>query len=465
VGIFGAVVPLSVALAVQCGCGGDPTIVPTRFAVISAKPVQAKKAPAQPKPVALPPPHRLTISADADPAPLIKTSNALAFELYAQLRAQPGNLLIAPAPLSLGLCLLRAGARQETADELDRVVHRQEGNLQRWQRGLAAFLVSLNRDSRPSRSGEPQPEMQSYQIRLADGLWVQSGYSIRNEYQSLLADQFGVDDMHVDFRGDPASACSRINQWTAARTGGRISEVIFPESIIPATKLVMSICLYLRATWRTPFLEEGTQDQPFRISRTEAKQVPMMQMHTYTKEFAYWEDGTMQILEMSSAGGDCGFLILLPKTWDGLVRLERSLKPELIEIFLKDKREPEELDIRVPRFRFASRFSLKQALAGLGIRRVFDRATADFSGINGQSNDLFLYDVVHADMIDVDEKGLEAAAAVEFISADAFGDEPVSFHADHPFVFLVRDNRTGCILFLGRLTDPAPPADLASTKR
>jgi serpin B len=116
------------------------------------------------------------------------------------------------------------------------------------------------------------------------------------------------------------------------------------------------------------------------------------------------------------------------------------------------------MDIQVPKFRFNTRFSLKDALARLGVRQAFDVGRADFSGINGKTSDLFLCDILQAAMIDVHEKGIEAAAAVEYISADSYGGEPVTFHADHPFVFVVRDNRTGCILFLGRLVDPAPSA-------
>jgi serine protease inhibitor len=318
-----AVISLLVASTFESGCSTDPPIVLTRFAVAPAKVAPAKLAPARLVPVALPPPHRSPVPANADPALIVKANNTLAFELYARLRTQPGNLLIAPAPLTVGLSLLRAGAREKTTAEFDRVLDRQgESDPLRWQRGLAALIATLNGDSQPSRFGEPQPRTQTYQIRLADSLWIQAGYPIRDEFQSLLQDQFGIEDSRVDFRRDPVEACQRINQWTGEQTGGRITEVIFPESLPPPTKLVMSICLYLRASWRKPFWEESTRDELFRVGRTEQVRVPMMHEHSY-------------------------------------------------------------------------------------------------------------------------------------ISADAFGDEPVSFHADHPFVFLVRDNRTGCVLFIGRLADPA----------
>jgi serpin B len=447
--------PLAVAVIGQFGCGYDPPIVVTRVAPVPPEILRPRFVPDR----LPPPPRRSPIAANSDPSPIIKANNALAFELYAQLRRHPGNLLIAPAPLTVGLSLLRFGARAETAADLDRVLHRQgDRDLAGWQRSLAALAVTLNRDSPASSVYEMPPRPHRYRIRLADSLWIQSGYSIRDEFQALLEDQFGIKDARVDLRGDPAGACEKINQWTAVQTGRRIKQVISPESLPSSTKLVLSICLYLRASWRSPFQEESTQDEVFRVGRTEGVRVPMMHEHSYDKDFDYWEDATSQILEISTNGGEYGLLIWLPRDWDGLDRLERSLQPELLETCLKAKRAPAEIDVQLPRFRFDSRFSLKETLAGLGMRQAFDGRRADFSGINGKSNDLFLSDVVHAATIDVNEKGLEAAAAVELISSDSFGDEPVSFHADHPFVFVVRDNRTGCILFLGRLANPSPSA-------
>lgn len=443
-----ALMSLAVALTIQPGCGYDPPILVTRVA-----PATAKLAP-----VALPPPHRPATPADADPAQIIGVNNALGFELYAKVRSRPGNLLIAPAPLMAGLGLLRAGAREKTAAELDRVLHRQtESNAPRWQRGLAALIATLNGDGRAPSFDPTQPPRTTYQIRLADSLWIQSGYSVRDDYQSLLSDLFGIKDNRVDFRRDPVAACQTINQWTGVQTGGRIAQVMSPESLPAQTKLVMSICLYLRATWQKPFLEQSTRDELFRVGRIEQVRVPMMHEHSYAADFDYWENGTLQALEIASAGGDCRILILLPKASDGLDCVERSLRPELLDSWIKKKHAPEEIDIQLPRFRFNSRFSLKESLAELGICQAFE-STADFSGINGKSNDLFIQDIVHAATIDVNERGIEAAAAVEYISPDSIGAEPVSFHADHPFVFLVRDNRTGCVLFLGRLADPTPSA-------
>jgi serpin B len=284
-------------------------------------------------------------------------------------------------------------------------------------------------------------------------LWVQSGYSIRDDYRSLLAQVSGIEETRVDFRTDAASACIRINEWAQTHTGGKITRVISPALVHPKTKLVLSVCLYVRASWRKPFWEGGTRNEQFRIGPNESVAVPMMHEHSYVKDFNYWTDDLLQMLEVTSAGGECSFIVLLPRTWNGLDALEESMTLDRLESCIKEKYAPEEMDVKLPRFAVTARLSLKDALAGLGVRRAFE-PSADFSGINGKQNDLFVWDVLHAATVDVNERGIEAAAAVDFVTPDAFGDEPVSFHADQPFVFLVRDNRTGCILILGRLANP-----------
>jgi serpin B len=214
--------------------------------------------------------------------------------------------------------------------------------------------------------------------------------------------------------------------------------------------------MYFRASWRKPFLAEITRDESFRVGPVDRVTVPMMHEHSYAKDYDYFGDDTLQVLEVSCAGGQYALDVLLPRRWDGLPDLEASLRPQALESWIMGMKAPEEIDIALPKFLISSRVSLKEALAKLGVRLAFEEV-ADFSGVNGKSNDLFLADVIHAATIDLNEKGIEAAAALEYLVPDAFGDVPVSFHADHPFVFLVRDRRSGCILFLGRLVDPAQP--------
>jgi serpin B len=403
----------------------------------------------------LPPPHRPREVAGDVLLEVVKINDTLAFDLYERLRDRPGNLLMAPAPLTVGLGLVGIGARGQTAAEIARLLHRPAAmDDDHRQRSLAALVAVLSHDGKSPLFGETEPPSPSYQVRPASGLWIQAGYSLGKDYRSLSKDLFGVEDARVDFRADPEGACPTINAWARAQTGGRIDRVITPESLSLHTKLVLAIALYLRASWQRPFLEQSTRNESFRVGQFRWVAVSTMHEHSYVKQFDYFGNETLQALELSCAGGDHAMVILLPRRWNGLAELEMSLGPKPLDSWIKGMRAPEEIDITLPRFLLSGQVSLTESLAKLGMRLAFE-GIADFSGINGKSHDLFLSDVLHAATIDVNGKGIEAAATVGYISPDAFGDEPVSFHADHPFVFLIRDKRTGCILFLGRLADPS----------
>jgi serpin B len=293
---------------------------------------------------------------------------------------------------------------------------------------------------------------------LANAVWVQSGYSLIDGYRDLLRELCDVEDARVDFRGDPIRASRTINNWTGAKTGGRISSVVGPDDFSEWSKLVLSSALYFRASWRNPFLKESTRDGSFRVGPNRSVTIPMMHEHSYAEDFGYAENDAWQMLRIACAADEFSMIVLLPKRWNGLNNVEESLAPQTLESWIKMLRVPEEIDVELPKFTIAARMSIKNVLSRLGMPGAFTDS-ADFSGINGKANDLCLSDAIHATFIDVNETGIEAAAALGYISPDSFGGEPPSFHADHPFLFLVRDNRSGCILFLGRVVDPTPSSE------
>ena len=221
----------------------------------------------------------------------------------------------------------------------------------------------------------------------------------------------------------------------------------------PPTKMVLTSALYFRGNWVEPFHEESTSDAPFHVSRSETVSVPMMYQHSYRGIFGYADLGSYRVVSLPCGYGSFAMVVFLPKSIDGLGEVEAALTPDALEALWPKLKRPEEIEIRLPRFRLRTSRGLKPALEGLGISRAFD-SRADFSGINGKTNDLFVRDAMHDTFIHVDEKGIEAAAASEFISVDAFGDVPPVVVIDHPFFYLIRDTRSGCILFAGRVVNP-----------
>lgn len=374
---------------------------------------------------------------------IVRANNAFAVALYQRLRTRPGNLLVSPASLSAGLALIHAGARGETAGQIARVLHLPDG-LARTDHAFAALIQDLNTDA----------EDRSYQIRLAGAIWVQEGYQLLAPYRATLKDVFALDDTRVDFSGRPDEACRVINAWTETRTGGKIAGMLRSADLPPRTRLVLTNGLYLRGNWRKRFPRELTRQDGFHVAPGVTVDVPMMNDHSHSIVHGYYDGGSFQALELPcGSGGELAMVVLLPRENEGLAELETALTPEALDSWWPRFRQPEEIIIALPKYRIRADLALKRLLTELGMPLAFGDQ-ADFSGVNGKSRDLFLSAARHATFLDVHEEGIEAAAAMDALSPDAYGEEPPTFRADHPFVFLIRDTRSGCILFLGRVVNP-----------
>ncbi len=405
-----------------------------------------------PKPVEPVPPPGLPATlplfrptgADRENMPaIVRANNAFALALYQLLRTRPGNLLVSPACLSTGLAFIHTGARGETAQQIARVLHLPDG-LAQADHAYAALVQDLNADA----------EDRSYQIRLANATWVQKGYPLLDSYRTTLKEVFALDGNRVDFSGRPDEACRVINAWTESRTGGKIAGMLRPADLPPRTRLVLTNALYLRANWRKRFRRELTRPDAFHVAPDETVEVPMMNDHSYSIVHGYFDGGSFQALELPcGSGGELAMVVLLPRKNDGLAALEAALTPEALDSWWSRFRRPEEIIVALPKYRIRADVTLNHLLSELGMPLAFD-SQADFSGINGKSRDLFLSEARHATLLDVHEEGIEAAAAMDAISPDAFGEEAPVFRADHPFVFLIRDTRSGCIVFLGRVVNP-----------
>jgi len=185
---------------------------------------------------------------------------------------------------------------------------------------------------------------------------------------------------------------------------------------------------------------------------TRDKVVPKPFMHQ-TGEFGYWAGDGLKALELPYGAGDLAMVVLLPDEVEGLPDLEARLSADALEGWLADL-EPRRVAVRFPRFRQSSRFALDEVLQSLGMTLAFDDRRADFTGISTEDR-LSITAVLHEASVEVNEEGTEATAASgEVVGTRSAPRPPVEFRANHPFVFLIRDRRTGMILFLGRVVNP-----------
>ena len=375
----------------------------------------------------------------ADIDSIVAGNNSFAFDLYRQLARDKGNLFFSPYSISSALAMTYAGARGETAKQMADVLH---------------FSLAPERlhPAFSDLTGMFNAGGKSYQLSVANALWGQVGYAFLPEFLDITKKYYDAGFKEVDYVKAREQARQTINKWVEAKTNDKIKDLIKPDDLSPLTRLVLTNAIYFKGKWEIQFKPEATRPMPFYISAKEKVDVPMM--HQVAK-FNYAENDQVQILEMPYTGGDLSMVVLLPKPGYELAKLESMLRPEVIRSWLSQLSK-EKVEVFLPRFKLEERFVLNEELQGLGMIDAFDKVAADFSGMT-PGPDLYISMVIHKAFVEVNEEGTEAAAATAVIM-DAKAmilDEPHVFRADRPFVFLVRDLRSGSILFMGRLANPA----------
>ena len=200
-----------------------------------------------------------------------------------------------------------------------------------------------------------------------------------------------------------------------------------------------------------PFDPEHTIEAPFWVNLDKSVPVQMMKMKG---NFGYLEMESAQILEIDYAGEGLSFVVILPKGVDGLAEVESRLSTENVRLWT-DLRRKQDVLVSLPMFKFRTTYRLGRILEEMGMTDAFNPNLADFSGMDGRANWLYISAVLHDAMIELNEEGSQAAAATAVvIAARSLPPIPVIFKADHPFIFLIKDKISGCILFLGRVEKP-----------
>jgi serpin B len=379
-----------------------------------------------------------TAAQEGDQTGLVAGNTRFAIELYNQLRKEDGNLFFSPFSLSTALAMTYAGARGNTAAEMAQVLHFE----------LAPERLHPAFAKLQQRLDVSEDEDAGYRLHVANALWPQEGYAFLPEFFELCQTHYRAGLQSVDYARATEEARQTINRWVEQRTENKIKELLKPGILTRLTTLVLTNAIYFKGDWAAQFDKDKTHDAPF--TRLDGKQVSIPLMNQ-TGEFGYLEDADIQVLELPYAGEALSMVVLLPRKPQGLPALEESLSARKLADWLS-KLRPRTVRVALPRFKMTSEFQLNDVLQALGMRDAFIAGRADFSGMTG-SRGLFIGAVVHQAFVDVNEEGTEAAAATAVVMLK--GGLPPAFRADHPFLFLIRDVRTGSILFFGRVMDPA----------
>ena len=393
---------------------------------------------------------------------LARGFNAFGLRLYGELR-DGGNSFFSPLSISMAISALVPGARGATREELEAVLglHGLDGPVKEGASALLQSLLNRKETEWEYASGEPREvERDLFTLNIATALFVQEAYPILPSYRDTVTEHFRAELFSLDFEA-AAEAAGRINGWVSEQTHGKIPTLVSSEGLDPLTRLVLANAVYFKAAWSSPFEAVETSPEPFFLA-SESRGVDTVQVKMMRQELdlRYWADEALGVEAVSIPYEAMSMVVLLP----GKGRLA-ALGDALDAAFLDRVVAGLQLtlvDLKLPRFEVRCTSQLGEALRRLGIEAGFDTIRSDFSGVTDHPEGLNISDVIHDAWVKVDEEGTEAAAAtmMDFLSLEDSEEEPpkpIPFHVDRPFVFLIRDDETGAVLFMGRIMDPTSP--------
>jgi len=378
--------------------------------------------------------------ANGDLQTVVKGNNAFGFELYQELKGKEGNLFFSPYSISTALAMTYAGARGQTEREMAEVLR-----------------FSLEQETLHSSFSKLQSDLNAIQnkgrikLSIANSLWAQEGYHFLDTFFDLNKKYYGASLNFVDFATQTEAPRKTINIWVENKTQQKIKKLIKKGMIDSLTTLVLCNAIYFKGDWSSQFDKERTADADFSISSAKTIKAPMMSQKS---EFKFKDFGNFSAIGLPYEGNDLSMIIFLPKEIDGLVELERNLTNDNVKVWI-DKliaSYKSKIFVSLPKFKTTCEFELSEILGGMGMPSAFSLPPADFYGMTGKK-DLFISKVIHKAFLDVNEEGTEAAAATAVIMPPGIS-KLLIFRANHPFVFLIRENQTGSILFIGRIIDP-----------
>jgi serpin B len=379
----------------------------------------------------------------ADASALVSGNTNFAFELYQQLSSEPGNLFYSPYSISAALAMTWAGARGQTETDMAATLDFKlpQAQLHPAFNQLDQALMSRGKDAKGS-DGQP------FRLRVANALWGQINYPFEQPFLDVLGENYGAGMHVVDFEGNTSKAIDLINTWVDTNTEGKIKELVNEMSVDTSTRLVLTNAIYFNASWAEPFEPKNTQDGAFH--KLDGTDVTVPLMHGF-QETAYVDADGYQALVLPYDGRELSMVIVLPDAGT-FTDFEASLDGKIIDDAI-GAAQTYSVDITMPKFKFDADFSLKDTLSKMGMDIAFS-GLADFSGISSTGS-LVIKDVIHKSFVSVNEAGTEAAAATAVIVGETSAPEPATMTIDRPFLFVIRDNATESILFVGRVVDPA----------
>jgi serpin B len=374
----------------------------------------------------------------AKPELIVPGNTGFAINIYKKFaETMPGkNIFFSPYSISACLSMVYAGAEAETQKQMAEVLRFKipEDKLYAAFKKLNNKIISENKT-------------QDSLILSANSLWHQRGYHIQKDYLSLVNNFMDAKISELDFAENPVKSAEEISAWIKDKTRDKI-EIDLKGAIDSQTRLVLANAIYFYGVWKTEFDKSETRKADFHATSSKSFEVDMMHKNS---DFKYFENKQLQILEMPYKDDKLSMLLLLPREIEGLPGLEEQITYENLNHWQSDAKKTY-VSVLLPKFKIKWGMSIKDVLISMGMKDAFN-SKADFTDIS-RLNDLYISDVIHKAYAEVNEKGTEAAAATVTTIRRVSIQIPREFNANHPFIYIIKENETGTILFMGRFSTP-----------
>lgn len=377
------------------------------------------------------------------PYPPETGNNYFGLDLYREIRKkETGNIFFSPFSIFSALSMTAEGSKNITWNEMSAVFHLQQDNNVRWN----GFLNLIRTINNPDKD---------YKLYTANNLWLQKDFSFLDVYLNIVTNYYLAELATLDFINDPDGSRQIINQRVEDLTQRKITNLFPPGTINSYTRLVLTNAIYFKATWKNKFIKENTYEQDFTTSPGNTIKVQMMHQEL-TRPIENFYDKA-KVLELPYINDEVSMFIFLPDI-DKMAELENAMTIENLNSWMSARNTqtntPVYVDLALPKFRVETKYVLNNILSEMGMGSAFNATIADFSGMTGFKG-LYITFVVHKAFVAVDEEGTEAAAATGVSMGITSVPPPATpFIVDHPFMFMIVENSTDAILFMGRVIEP-----------
>ncbi|XVF74147.1 hypothetical protein PTKIN_Ptkin13bG0036800 [Pterospermum kingtungense] len=384
---------------------------------------------------------------------MARSQTDVAFSLSKQLlqtKSIGSNLAFSPLSIQVVLSVIAAGSNGSTHDQLHRFLKSKSNDH------LSSFFSKIITDVFPNRSPAGAPL-----LSFANGIWVDKSLPLKHSFKQIVENVYKADSSyHLDFQTKADQVISEVNLWAEKKTKGLVKNVLLPGSVDSLTRLIFANALYFKGAWTEKFDAVQTKDYDFYLENGSYVKTPFMTSEK--KQLISVYDG-FKVLGLPYKRGlvdTRGFTmyIFLPDAKDGLKDLVEKASSEsgFLEHHLPEK--PVAVgDFRIPRFKISSGFEACEVVKGLGLVLPFsyEADLTEMADNLPKDQNLYVSKIFHKCFLEVNEEGTEAAAVTVASARGAcFMVKTMDFVADHPFLFTIREDVTGVVLFNGLVLNP-----------